>query len=434
PPKVEEAKYSQTLLDDKENSHAKLPVREAPMAPISVPELPPVQANSQGLVNLGNTCYMNSVLQAILSLTDFIDVVKDEAWLSKMLRLDASKISFEKESYDVLSHFKEMIKSKLNKSPLHPAELKSALAKRVEIFANNEQQDAHEFFSTLLHELEEDLRSFAAKQLEADAATKSSKLTLLSYFASDKPKPLSIPTESLPIAAHFQTTINQTLTCVSCSYSRSFPETFRELSLDLPSLPFTPRQLCLCRKPPIELTVKKEGENKGRKFLKCNNQNNPCKFWEWAPQAPPSPKPLDLTQLLAEHFKPHQVDVTCEKCSEGKQAIMTAQIQSLPKVLVLHLKRFEVQQSVLTKRLDRVATPLTLNPGEWLSQGTENCTYSLKSIVRHLGQNVDEGHYVADVDEGTWIRYNDTFVSEVDSSAVLEGNGAKSGYLLFYAR
>jgi hypothetical protein len=42
---------------------------------------------------------------------------------------------------------------------------------------------------------------------------------------------------------------------------------------------------CLCGKPSIELTVRKESENKGRKFRRCG-QAKDCKFFEWSDELP----------------------------------------------------------------------------------------------------------------------------------------------------
>ncbi|RHY71039.1 hypothetical protein DYB30_003604 [Aphanomyces astaci] len=241
------------------------------------------------------------------------------------------------------------------------------------------------------------------------------KQTLLSYFGRSQPPPPRpvAPGNLLPTAACFQTTLQQTLTCTSCSYSRPISETFRELSLDFPPLSVrTPRPLvCSCRKPPVLLTVKKEGANHGRQFVKCGQPVNPCKFFEW--QDCPPLAPLALTQLLTEHFKPRKVDITCEKCPHGKQATMTCHIQSLPPVLVLHLKRFEVQHATLTKRVDAVDTPVTLDPSTWPLAGIAS-----KPTDRLATTHVPTPLYQL----------------KVDATQVLQGHGAKSGYLLVYVQ
>lgn len=44
--------------------------------------------------------------------------------------------------------------------------------------------------------------------------------------------------------------------------------------------------MCMCNQPAVQLTVRKEGPNKGKKFYKCavGAQNNGCDFFLWAPE------------------------------------------------------------------------------------------------------------------------------------------------------
>ncbi|RHY33042.1 hypothetical protein DYB32_001923 [Aphanomyces invadans] len=244
---------------------------------------------------------MNAVLQAMLCLPAFTQVVRTESWVADVVpgtTMKLKQLQLKPEEFELYTQFKAMVKSKAAKKALmHPGALKAELSKRAPIFADKEQQDAHEFFSTFLHELEEDMTRLAMQVLVASEATTAGKQTLLSYFGPAKKKPLVVPVGALPTASFFQTTLQKTLTCISCSYSRHMSETFRELSLDMPTP--APRPLCLCRKPPIQLTVKKDGPNHGRQFIKCSQSLNPCKFFEWEPDVP-SPPPLDLAQLVSE--------------------------------------------------------------------------------------------------------------------------------------
>jgi hypothetical protein len=42
---------------------------------------------------------------------------------------------------------------------------------------------------------------------------------------------------------------------------------------------------CFCGKPSVERTVKKESENKGRRFRRCG-QAQDCDFFEWVDELP----------------------------------------------------------------------------------------------------------------------------------------------------
>jgi DNA topoisomerase-3 len=44
-------------------------------------------------------------------------------------------------------------------------------------------------------------------------------------------------------------------------------------------------RMCACGKAAVQLTVVKEGNNKGRKFWRCS-QDQECKFFEWGDEPP----------------------------------------------------------------------------------------------------------------------------------------------------
>jgi uncharacterized UBP type Zn finger protein len=63
--------------------------------------------------------------------------------------------------------------------------------------------------------------------------------------------------------------------------------------------------------------------------------------------------PPDLQGLLNAFFAPDAVEVACEKC-DGRSATVEHRIVKLPRVLTLHLKRFDHSSAGVRKRLDTV--------------------------------------------------------------------------------
>ena len=59
------------------------------------------------------------------------------------------------------------------------------------------------------------------------------------------------------------------------------------------------------------------------------------------PRDPGFVKPA-VDSCLANFFAPEDREVNCEKCKVGKIATQTMKILSVPKVILLHLKRFIV--------------------------------------------------------------------------------------------
>ncbi|KAJ4022456.1 hypothetical protein NW752_000342 [Fusarium irregulare] len=120
----------------------------------------------------------------------------------------------------------------------------------------------------------------------------------------------------------------------------------------------------------------------------------------------------------------------------GKDVTATKQvfIESLPPVLILHLKRFQfdAEGNGTVKIWKKIGYPLELEiPREALSRQKRQTLgddgmpkYRLISVVYHHGKNASGGHYTVDVrrQEGReWIRIDDTVIRRVRSEDVAEG-------------
>ncbi|KAJ8561498.1 hypothetical protein ON010_g8179 [Phytophthora cinnamomi] len=166
-----------------------------------------------------------------------------------------------------------------------------------------------------------------------------------------------------------------------------------------------------------------------------------------SPQTPASnwparPSPIELEALVQKQFETEVLELTCEKCKVGKEAESAYQIKSLPSILVFHLKRFEVNphSGALFKRCDPVVPPAAIDPAHSInntSPSSSESRYVLKSVIHHLGKNIDEGHYVADIcdAEGQWIRRNDTHESMISEEYALQAyRSQESCYMFFYVK
>lgn len=115
----------------------------------------------------------------------------------------------------------------------------------------------------------------------------------------------------------------------------------------------------------------------------------------------------------------------------GKDVTATKQvfIETLPPVLILHLKRFQfdAEGHGTVKIWKNIGYPLELEiPREALSRQKRNeemPKYKLTSVVYHHGKNASGGHYTVDVrrqDGDQWIRLDDTVIRRVRSEDVAE--------------
>lgn len=101
-------------------------------------------------------------------------------------------------------------------------------------------------------------------------------------------------------------------------------------------------------------------------------------------------------------------------------------IETLPPVLILHLKRFQYDNAGGTQKIwKRIGYPLQLEiPLEAMSQNKRAgslAKYRLIGVVYHHGKSASGGHYTVDVqrqDAKSWIRLDDTVIKRVHSDEV----------------
>ncbi len=129
----------------------------------------------------------------------------------------------------------------------------------------------------------------------------------------------------------------------------------------------------------------------------------------------------------------------------GSDATATKQvfIETLPPVLILHLKRFQYDNTGGTQKIwKKVGYPLELDipkevfpphkRGGLIAHGGLP-KYRLIGVVYHHGQNASGGHYTVDVrrQEGReWIRMDDTIIRRVRSEEVAEGGSEEDPKVL----
>ncbi|KAK3341211.1 hypothetical protein B0T25DRAFT_334495 [Lasiosphaeria hispida] len=141
-------------------------------------------------------------------------------------------------------------------------------------------------------------------------------------------------------------------------------------------------------------------------------------------------------EMLCERNKFH-----CDHCGGLQEAEKRMKIKKLPKVLALHLKRFKYTEdySRLQKLFHRVVYPYHLRMFNTTDDAEDpDRMYELYAVVVHIGGNAYHGHYVSVIktkDRG-WLLFDDEMVEPVDKHFVRNFFGDKPGmacaYVLFY--
>ncbi|CAH9122960.1 unnamed protein product [Cuscuta epithymum] len=350
----------------------------------------------RGLINSGNLCFLNAALQALLSCTQFVEILK---------RLRVRNIS--KAEYPTIAAFSGFIaqfaipsssvSTKKDASsieigkPFCPTMFEMVLRKftpdvPATFSGRPRQEDAQEFLCFIMHQMHDELLN-----LDGQKNLDGGKPSLVSSEEDDGWETVGPKNKSA--VTRMQTLVPSQLSTVFGGQLRSVVKA--KGSRD--SATVQPFLL-------LHLDIFHEAVHTIQDALRLFS----------------APETLDE----------YQASVT------GKGRIGTARksisIQALPRVMVLHLKRFIYGSYGSTKLHKPVHFPLDLVISrDLLAASThESRKYELVSTITHHGREASRGHYTADAryPDGKWLRFDDATVTTIGAGKVLHDQA----YILFY--
>ncbi|KPI98358.1 Ubiquitin carboxyl-terminal hydrolase 3 [Papilio xuthus] len=326
-----------------------------------------------GLKNLGNTCFMNAVLQSLNNIQEF------SCYFSQLPSLEMktngrkvyhSRSYTRQEMHDVIMA-EELRKVLINlnaggcgsKGAISPECLFLVIWKVVPRFRGYQQQDAHEFLRYVLDRLHTELQ-----QLLPERAERS-------------------PAASI-VTAVFGGTLQSEVRCLACGTESKKFDPFLDLSLELP-------------------------------------------------EAGRHDAPVSLAECLASFVQVEELADTeryyCSSCKCKQKSTKQFWIRRLPNVLCLHLKRFRWHNYFRTKVDTSISFPLRALDMSRFVPGSppRDHLYDLAAVIVHHGSGAGSGHYTAfAINEEQWFHFNDQTVRASDAAAV----ASCKPYILFYIR
>ncbi|XP_056594220.1 ubiquitin carboxyl-terminal hydrolase 12A [Paramisgurnus dabryanus] len=175
----------------------------------------PVNEHYFGLVNFGNTCYCNSVLQALYFCRPFRE---------KILAYRSQPRRKENLLTCLADLFHSIANQKRKVGVIPPKKFITRLRKENELFDNYMQQDAHEFLNYLLNTIA-DLLQEERKQDKQNGKLANGTL--------DSQNNNSTPPSSTWVHEIFQGTLTNETRCLTCETISSKDEDFLDLSVDV---------------------------------------------------------------------------------------------------------------------------------------------------------------------------------------------------------
>mmetsp|Transcript_10781 Transcript_10781/g.28655 ORF Transcript_10781/g.28655 Transcript_10781/m.28655 type:complete len:673 (+) Transcript_10781:2-2020(+) len=388
-----------------------------------------------GLRNLGNTCYLNAVMQALCSLREF---VSDLRAMPQTVGPVAGG-----ELFSCTTEILQQMSSPDSlRGPLSPAKLRERIAVACPMFANNEQQDAHEFFLEYLNQLHDELLSARNNWLFAQGV---------------EPSMADNEIGALSTHVHLDSEVEKKLVCVTCRASRNIRERFRDFSLDFDAAPgngvcmlsamleayFASEMLeatcehCagasasmekLLAAPPRTLVL----------HLKRFVPNLEKRRYDKQHQRVDFPARLDLRSCVKMADSGPSVASSGDCCSSGAGDQQMVAPRPVARPLVRRESSVEIVEpsGATPTAATFTSSPLGLPPPAALEERRRVAPpmwYSLRSVVAHDGASPHSGHYVnySRGENGTWRLFDDSTVKQFGSEFELQRLG-RQAYILFY--
>ncbi|KAJ2955270.1 hypothetical protein NQZ79_g8708 [Umbelopsis isabellina] len=336
----------------------------------------------RGIQNLGNTCFMNSIIQALSNCSP----VRDHCLQSSTRRRNSDA-----ESTSIAVEFCRIMKelwlatqppptsSSIYRSslvPISPLSLYDTVLKAITSFSPAEQQDAQEFFTYFLDRFYKTV----PKKLPL-AVNPSTEDTINTAVNDSNPAGLD---------ELFRGLLLNKITCKDCGYTTRKEEPFFDLSLDLP-----------------------EHTAMYSRRTRSQHKSNVC----------------SLADCIKDFTKVTELDeFQCTKC-QGKCTKQTFLMQ-LPQVLCLHIKRFGMVASKRPKACKLTAhVSFPVDGLDLESIGSDPANYELSAAVVHRGNTLSSGHYLTyGRNDGRWFRFDDNRATEVSRETLADDEV----YMLFY--
>lgn len=395
-------------LDDDANKEQqindkKMPAAASAQAEVDSPAnetISPYEPGITGLTNLGNTCYMNSVVQMLSHCSGFRSFFRDFLRAAAPLRLAGEggyKISRQsttrlKDTLHVDTSPDKLALTEATHALLRvlwsgrwpyvsPRYFVHAVWKHGGLFAARKQQDANEFLNFYLGRVDDELK-----------APKATSSVMMDLFGIDQ---------------------YQEVQCDGCSTVTKRTEPLLGLVLSLPDEDKTDASVMA---DSDSVKVEKEID-----LLECF-------------------KSLQTTGRFIEENQFH-----CDKCNCKRDATWSVALQRRPQSLLISLRRtlWNPEKGV-HKDSRRVKFPVELDASQLLEMENdktspvdafEGCHYSLISVVSHSGSSPFVGHYISwcrvdGVNGKKWYLFNDSSVTRASEANVLEAEA----FILLYER
>ncbi|WFD43021.1 ubiquitinyl hydrolase 1 [Malassezia psittaci] len=336
---------------------------------------PRSQMRAAGLNNVGNTCYLNSVMQALLHTPPLASALLTQNLPTLLGRYgvphNSKQAAKASHMFNSMAALKEFFERAWQGGSVTPSQFVNNLRKFAKPLRSGRQEDAHEYLRLLLESLQQVSTCFPLEKV---------------------PPNDPIFTTSL-IQSIFGGRLRSRVSCHACQHNSDTFDPIMDLSLDVRKGINSVKQALDAFTAPESLT--------GSEKYKCDN----CK------------KRVDATKRFNIDAAPMVLTVHLKRFGIFGNKINR---------LVSYGERLHLGRYMSERNKGLGADELSISTAGAAQQ------YRLFAIVHHFGSGPNVGHYVASVraPDGQWLRMDDSYITRLSRCPLDD----PSAYVLFYIR
>ena len=412
--------------------------------------------------NLGNTCYLNSIIQTFANIELFKKFLLNNTYLDffmhKMDLIQSDlKIKLHKLYDSPIYQFYRLINTiytgSVDSESLKPTTLRKKLGLKNSMFKSSQQQDAQEAFTILIEMMHMEIAQNVSDTTQnvSDTAQNVSDTTQNVFDTAQNVSDITNPDplqkacinfwskEYSPLYEIFHGMYLNTRICTECNYisTEYNPNLFLGLDIPVKRLDKSDEKVfnnfnitdyininCKINSISIDSKVKEE-------MCKNLDEKTINLIKEQYLLITSTNAIYDINDCIQDFASTKIIDdVKCPGCNNKCSCSSKNELVIPPKVLCVHIKRFN---NNLSKKNNHITFPFDLDINSILSTNLDSnkFKYKLKSVINHSGYSSNFGHYYtyaySSIHE-KWFNFNDETVTELRDSQICTNNA----YLLFY--